>query len=109
VQQYNRTAPAVAQWHHLPTHKPAAAQFSIARPSRSDTATTNSGCWQKKRLTKHHVGNSNDGDEMGGACGKCEGDEKYTKLFGWDSLKERGYLGKQDIKGRTILKWTLNK
>jgi len=55
------------------------------------------------------VGNSNDGDEMGGACGTCEGDEKYTKLFGWDSLKERGYLGKQDIKGRTILKWTLNK
>jgi hypothetical protein len=46
---------------------------------------------------------------MGGACGTCEGDEKCTELFGGDSVKERGYLGKQDITGRIILKWILKK
>jgi hypothetical protein len=46
---------------------------------------------------------------MGGACGTCEGDEKCTELFGVDSLKERGYLEKQEIKRRIILKWILKK
>jgi len=46
---------------------------------------------------------------MGWAYGTCEGDEKCTELFGRDRGKERGYLGKQDIKGRIILKWIFKK
>ena len=53
------------------------------------------------------MGNSTDADEIGGACGTCDGGEKFTEHFdgGGVSLKERGYLEKQDIKGRIILKW----
>jgi len=87
----------------------AAAQFSTACPTRSDIVTTNSGCWQKKRRTKRHVGNSTDADEIGRACGTCEGGEKCTERFGGVSVKERGYLGKQDIKVRITLKWILKK
>ena len=75
------------------------------------------GCWQKDfpelsclpKATRVIVPTGMRGAGRGGASGTCEGKEKCTEHFGWENLKERGCLEKQDINGRIILKWILKK
>jgi len=45
---------------------------------------------------------------MGGACSTYGEKRAYTG-FWWRNLRERDYLGDQDVDGRIILKWIFRK
>jgi hypothetical protein len=46
---------------------------------------------------------------MGGACGKCGGEERCVQGFGEVNLQERGHLEDLKVDGIIILKWIFKK